>query len=262
MPDFDTRGVLYPTRLPHFCRLPAPAELSALIRWFWFPQWALPAGRCSRQYVLPFPASNLVVERSGVSLAGPTTKCSYRDLRGEGWGVGALLRPAAIPSLLHDPRTVRDAVITLEAPGLHRAVVAAMEFGDGAEACQRAVAEYANWAMLHLAAPDEMGLIANGIEDLVASDANIVRVDQIARHFSLTTRHVQRLAQRYVGLPPLTIIRRYRLQEAAQRLREDGSLTIGRVAADLGYADHAHLTRDFRRVLGLTPNAYRHDSGD
>jgi AraC-like DNA-binding protein len=29
------------------------------------------------------------------------------------------------------------------------------------------------------------------------------------------------------------------------------------VAADLGYADHAHLTRDFRTVLGFTPSAYR-----
>lgn len=262
MPEFDTRGILYPTRLPHFHRLPAPAELVDLIRWFWLPRWALPAGRCLRQHLLPFPASNLVVERSGVSLAGPTTRCSYRDLRGEGWGVGALLRPAAIPSLVHDPRTIRDAVITLEAPDLQRAVVAAMDRGDEADACQRAVAEYANWAILHLAAPDEMGLIANGVEELIASDANIVRVEQIARHFGLTTRHVQRLAQRYVGLPPLTIIRRYRLQEAVQRLREDSSLTIGQVAADLGYADHAHLTRDFRRVLDLTPSAYRHGSGD
>lgn len=54
------------------------------------------------------------------------------------------------------------------------------------------------------------------------------------------------------------MIRRYRLQEAAQRLRDDPAVTIAQVAADLGYADHAHLTTDFRTVLGLTPNRYRH----
>jgi AraC-like DNA-binding protein len=53
------------------------------------------------------------------------------------------------------------------------------------------------------------------------------------------------------------MIRRYRLQEAAQRLREDPSLTISQVAAELGYADHAHLSADFRNVLGFTPSSYR-----
>ena len=37
-------------------------------------------------------------------------------------------------------------------------------------------------------------------------------------------------------------------------------VTIAQVAADLGYADHAHLTTDFRTVLGLTPNRYRSSS--
>ena len=53
------------------------------------------------------------------------------------------------------------------------------------------------------------------------------------------------------------MIRRYRLQEAAQRLREDPSVTVAQVAAELDYADHAHLTADFRRVLGFSPSQYR-----
>ena len=46
---------------------------------------------------------------------------------------------------------------------------------------------------------------------------------------------------------------------AAQRLREDRAVTVSRIAAELGYADHAHLTADFRRVLGLTPSGYREE---
>jgi AraC-like DNA-binding protein len=30
------------------------------------------------------------------------------------------------------------------------------------------------------------------------------------------------------------------------------------VAADLGYADQAHLIRDFRTAIGQTPAAYAH----
>lgn len=75
-------------------------------------------------------------------------------------------------------------------------------------------------------------------------------------------RSVQRLSQRYIGLPPLAIIRRYRLQESAERLRDDPSLSIAQIAAELGYADHAHLAADFRTVLGFTPSAYRRSAGD
>ncbi|WP_406708238.1 AraC family transcriptional regulator [Tessaracoccus caeni] len=40
----------------------------------------------------------------------------------------------------------------------------------------------------------------------------------------------------------------------------DSSLTISQVAAHLGYADHAHLTREFRHLLDLAPVDYRHES--
>lgn len=103
-------------------------------------------------------------------------------------------------------------------------------------------------------------MLANEMEHLISADRTIVRIDQVATHLGVSVRAVQRLARRYVGLPPLAIIRRYRLQEAAQRLREDPSLTIAQVSAELGYADHAHLAADFRTVLGLAPSVYRRDS--
>ena len=256
----DTRGILYPTRLPTFHREPAPAHLVDRIRWFWIPQWRLAPGRTSRQDVLPFPASNLVVEREGVTLSGPTTGASHRDLRGSGWAVGALLRPAGLASLSPEPVRIQDAEAPFAAPELHQAVVAAMDDPDGRADLHGATQVYAAWAVDHLAPPDQQALLANTMEDLIAADSSIVRVEQVAQQLNMSARGVQRLAQRYVGIPPLAIIRRYRLQEAAKRLREDPALTIARVAADLGYADQAHLASDFRRVLGFTPMGYRRDS--
>ena len=253
----DGRGILYPTRLPSFHREPAPAELDGLIRWFWIPRWSLAPGRSSRQELLPFPASNLVVQPEGVTLSGPTTGASHRDLRGSGWAVGALLRPAGLASLCLEPHRIRDRETPFEAAELHREVTAAMADPGETAGRTRAAGAFARWAAERLGGLDEGGALANAMEHLIATDPAILRVEQVAQELGLSTRGVQRLARRYIGLPPLAVIRRYRLQEAAQRLREDPSVTIAQVAADLGYADHAHLTHDFRTVLGLSPNRYR-----
>lgn len=255
----DDRGILYPAKLPSFHRMPAPAELSGVIRWFWIPRWDIAPGRTSRQELLPFPASNLVVDPSGVRLSGPTTGVSYRDLHGQGWAVGALLRPAGLASLRSEPHSIRDTEVPFDAPDLHRSIAAEMGRTDEPAARDGAVLAYSAWAVENIPRADEGGLLANTMEDLISADREIVRVDQLAERLSLSIRSLQRLAHRYVGLTPLALIRRYRLQEAATRLREDSSLTVAQTAAELGYSDHAHLSADFRRVLGFTPDSYRRD---
>lgn len=256
----DGRGILYPTRLPSFHREPAHESIDTWIRWFWVPRWELPPGRTSQQRLLPFPASNLVVQSDGVKLHGPTIGTSHQDLRGRGWAVGASLRPAGIASLHADPRSIKNSEVAFDAPELHTSVAAAMAEGDDAAGLKHAIAAFTEWAAERFQTPDTNAILANELEDLISSDRTIVRIDQVAAHLGISIRAVQRLARRYVGLPPLAIIRRYRLQEAALRLREDPSLTIAHVSAELGYADHAHLATDFRNVLGLAPSAYRRDS--
>jgi transcriptional regulator GlxA family with amidase domain len=74
-------------------------------------------------------------------------------------------------------------------------------------------------------------------------------------------RTLQRLFDLHVGVGPSFVIRRWRIIEAAEAART----AIDRnepwpgwadVAAQLGYADQAHLTRDFGRHLGTSPSAY------
>lgn len=53
---------------------------------------------------------------------------------------------------------------------------------------------------------------------------------------------------------------RRRLLDAARQVRERPDVSLAAIAADLGYTDHAHLTGDFRSVLGFTPSGYRSES--
>lgn len=71
----------------------------------------------------------------------------------------------------------------------------------------------------------------------------------------LGERALQRLTARRLGLSPAWLVRRRRLHEASSRLR-DGRVRLADLAAELGYADQAHLTRDFRAATGLTPGRF------
>ncbi len=270
----DPRGVLRPERLPTFHRLPAPDAVAHLVRWFWIPEWDLPDGRVERQEIIGFPACNLVVEPTSVGLAGPTTRASHRDLAGTGWAVGALLRPAAVPGIVEPlagpPGTLLDAYRPVAAPDLRTGVAGAMS-GSMSESMPRsisgrpgpdarraaAVAAYADWLVATAGPVGEEARLANRAVDLLESDPGLLRVGQAADELGVSVRTLQRLARRYVGQSPAAIIRRRRLQEAAERLRTDPRTDIAAVAAELGYADHAHLTADFRTVLGTTPSGYR-----
>lgn len=256
------RGVLFPDRLPVFARIPPPDGLEHLVRWFWISQWDVEPGQVSRQEIVGFPACNLVVEHDRVGVSGPTTVRSHQDLTGRGWAVAALLRPAAVPALVGDPEAVRDRYVVLEddtSLELHRLLAEVMEpqrdTGRAVDRLGRHVA--ARVGRLH----DE-ALLANRMAALADSRPDITAVDDLAAELRVSVRTTQRLARRYVGVSPHAMIRRRRLQEAAERIRLHPELDLATIAHDLGYADHAHLTGDFRTVLGFTPSSYRQGYDD
>jgi AraC-like DNA-binding protein len=74
--------------------------------------------------------------------------------------------------------------------------------------------------------------------------------------FGIPARTLQRLFNRYVGVSPKWVLRRYRLHEAAARLAEPPPGSWAQVAAELGYVDQAHFINDFTAAVGMTPAQY------
>ncbi len=57
------------------------------------------------------------------------------------------------------------------------------------------------------------------------------------------------------GLPPHAYLNTLRVRRARELL--DSGATPAAVAAEVGFTDQAHLTRHFKRIVGVTPGAYR-----
>ena len=60
----------------------------------------------------------------------------------------------------------------------------------------------------------------------------------------------------YVGVSPKWVMRRARLHEAAEHADSGEPVDWAALASDLGYADQAHLTRDFTVTIGVPPARY------
>lgn len=262
------KGILYPARLPSFHRLLAPDVVAHLVQWFWIPEWDLGPGRISRQHIIAYPNCNLVVDQEDVVLSGPTTRAGHQDLTGRGWAVGALLRPAAAPLFTTEPARLRDVQQSFPAAGLQSAVAIAMgtrsgKMHDDGRHRELAVQAFVEWLASFADTPlTEDALLANRMMDVIAADPPFTRIEEVASALAVSPRTLQRVARKYIGLTPAVLIRRRRLQDAAERARTDSSADLAAIAAELGYSDHAHLTNEFQRYLGFTPSSYRRALGE
>ncbi|MGK5531385.1 AraC family transcriptional regulator [Streptomyces sp. URMC 129] len=83
---------------------------------------------------------------------------------------------------------------------------------------------------------------------------------EIAAGLGLSRWQVLRAFREAEGMPPYAWLAQYRVTRARGLL--DAGHRPAEAAALVGFADQAHLTRWFRRVLGVTPGAYRNSVQD
>ena len=84
-------------------------------------------------------------------------------------------------------------------------------------------------------------------------------VQAVARYVGVSERQLDRLFHKAFGIGPAGFHRRMRLDYAAWLLTHTRR-SITRVALDAGFADAAHLSRDFRSSRGTTPSHHRASS--
>ncbi|WNG80941.1 helix-turn-helix domain-containing protein [Mycobacterium sp. ITM-2016-00316] len=246
----------------HMSRPVASPEFAGLIRRFWLPVWQVPPGEVYTQRVLQYPVCLLVVTADYARFYGPATGLTGTPLSGDGWAAGVMFEPAA-GTLLTGGEVTRwtdghvEVAEVLGAAGvvLAEQIRTTMASDPVAAQTQSAVVEHYHDFLRGYLPVDGQGLLVNEVVSYVEDNPEVNRVADVCARFAIGERSLQRLIRHRVGLTPKWLVRRRRIQDATWRLRT-GATTIAALAADLGYADEAHLSRDFRRVTGMTPGAF------
>ena len=85
-----------------------------------------------------------------------------------------------------------------------------------------------------------------------------IRIGVLAKDLGVSRRHLIQTFRDEIGLPPKTVARLARFGSALARARSDAEPDWADIAAGSGYADQAHLSREFREFCGETPTAWHH----
>jgi AraC-like DNA-binding protein len=85
--------------------------------------------------------------------------------------------------------------------------------------------------------------------------------DSLAREAGSSRTVLGERFKALLGKPPIEYLTGWRIQIAADRLR-NGRDGIARIAADIGYESEATFSRAFKRVTGMTPGHWRDGGGD
>ena len=245
-------------------RLTCAPELAQWVEYYWTIEWDVGDTFPLVSRVVPHPVVTLSFEsgsepRHGFEMPaalvhGVVTGRFAVDITGSGRAFGVRFRPGGF-----------GAFTGAEVGGWTDRVSPASDAIDGTdELLPRVIAAGADVerALLvdeflrdRLPGPDPlydkvMALIAG----IIANPA-LTTVDAVFEEFGVSGRTLQRLFQRYVGVSPKWVLRRYRLHDAMTYI-DQGRNDLAALAAELGWTDQSHFTNEFHDVVGMTPGEY------
>jgi AraC-like DNA-binding protein len=232
---------------------PAP-DLADRVDLFWSARGDGGPGTSFHE-LFPDSGANLVLRLSPAGcravLLGPVIELATveRDRRAEYLGVR--FRTGRAPALadvrsseLTDGHVELDAVLGVRLDDLAERLVACPDF-----TARRRILE----ELIRGAPPLVRSARARRLAGRVEAEGGRLRVDDLAGLLGLHVRSVERLCLDELGLSPKRLTRLVRIRHAVLRLHAGRYVRLADLALECGYADQAHMVRDFRALTGRLP---------
>lgn len=251
------RGLLRPRGIvSHHARYHPSPHLEFFVEHYWIVRWDLRGKGPYLQETLPHPSIHIVFGPGDSRIVGIVRGRFSILLKDKGGVFGIKFLPGAFYPFLESPvsritdKVLRiDDVFDVDVRLLENAIMSQQDDWKMIEIAE----DFLRW---RLPERDENVPAVRRIVDLIMNEPEITRVDDVARRLGLNKRAVQRLFSKYVGVSPKWVIKRYRLNEAAEQLASGRAADLSRIAVDLGYFDQAHFIKDFKSIVGKSPAEY------
>jgi AraC-like DNA-binding protein len=257
--DYSTKGILQAEAgLQKFrlLRYEPAEELRVYIQHYWVTEWDLRGQEPYRQVVLSHPNVNLVFEPGHTRIYGIWEKTSTRLIQGQGSVFAVKFNPGGFYPFWKQPvskLTGQSIALTdvfgEDARKLEDDILATKDVAKKVERIDR-------FFIALLPENDDNVALLNEIVAALIAEREILKVEQLASRFGMGIRTIQRLFSKYVGVNPKSVIQRYRLHEVAEKMENGEAVDWLKLSMDMGYYDQAHFIKDFKAILGKSPDEY------
>jgi AraC family transcriptional regulator len=100
--------------------------------------------------------------------------------------------------------------------------------------------------------------VAQALQFIHAHYTTDLSLSEIARAVNLSPFHIARVFKQSLGVSPHQYLIQLRVNSARSLLAAgSGERSLAEVASAVGFADQSHLTRHFKRIVGMTPRQFR-----
>lgn len=251
--------------------VPAP-PLAAIIEAMW--DWDMPADAFRYERILPGPGAGLIinlledetrvyqddaqrhcVRASGSVLGGPYRHSWIIDSAEQVRVMGVNFRPGGVHALLG---------ISAEELGL-RDIDLADLFGAGAHSLRQRLLETAcprqrlarleQWLRTLCEQPSWDATILHAVAAL-ARVPDVPGIGALQRQSGYSAHRFGLLFRRHVGMTAKQYARLMRFRAVVSMAHAAGQPDWAQIAVDGGYCDQAHMSHEFRRFAGMSPNEF------
>ncbi|KAA6461909.1 AraC family transcriptional regulator [Acidobacteria bacterium AB60] len=232
------------------------ASLREHVRCLWIND--LRAARSSNLRVVPDGCVDIIWTGESLCVAGPDTEAILTELPCRSIVVGVRFHPGTAAAWLGQPvGEIVNTRVPLAAFWRHEAP--RLTDGAAARGCGRQVAEGLEAFLAGRLA--SVGSVDPGIAFLrrTAGDNRApagLKLDQLAAHMGTSERTLRRRSLDVFGYGFKTLDRILRFQRFFRLAARAEKRDLATLAARAGYADQAHLSREVRRISGITPGDF------
>lgn len=236
----------------HYLEVPPAADLRSHVACGWIK---VIAGSVHHQVVpiIPDGCADLMTYDDGPPfVVGPDASTRFVSLAEVLVITGLRLRPGALRSVLGCPakQLVGQSVLLSDLSADARSLRGRL---DQATTFIERIARLEDWVRSRIDADRDAALLR---ACRLLSSTPCLGMDVLAEELGWNARMLHRAFVASCGYGPKHLQRILRVQTVIRRAQGPHRPRLSSIAASLGFADQAHMTRDFRDLTGFSPSAY------
>lgn len=271
--EFSIGKVIIQFMRPKYYTIKPSARLSGVVHHFWITESSFDS-EClsSKQTCIPLGMVEWIIQTKGDHqlglfgnswqtfpkdyVVGITSKPVHWKMFGESKVIGICIRPEWFSKIYNFPlRSLTDGFLEIEAldnPELTSLREALIEEDDDVN-MQIEIIESFLMKMIERHSEEESYFYST--IDRIRTSVGSFDTKTLSDHFYLGDRQIQRLFKQNFGLSPKAYDRLTRFSNTVKQIGRYSHPRWNELADEFGYADQAHLIREFKNYAGFTPTS-------